>query len=446
MEGVGAESRTLKESADRNVLLVAPPLNFEATYPLSLAGVAGPLVAAGARVVGLDLRLNPDGLGRLSGIKDRIGLVVVDSSIRNAAEVRRVIERLRASLHARIVVSGTAAALHPRRFLGPGLADAVITGDPEDVVPRLLNDWPTLPVAGVAALSGEGELVSMEPEFIPGSDLPAPDREVFPLSDYSGHPLRRGPARAAIEASRGCPFDCPHCPTPARYRGTHRARAPEAVVDEMARLRRDHDVMSFLFEDEQPLADRQWLWALLALIRRRLPGVDLFFPNGLRPDLLDPEVIRELSSSGTRRVALGIESASEGTRAALGRPVEDGHLDLLVREMNHRGIITTGYFMLGIPGETMADAVATVLGARRLSLHYVHFSVFWPWRELLWVPTRRMRVASACRRVAYLSTYLDPGRLGRLLARGEVAPSRFPAAAGRFWKWFTTGVKGGGGW
>jgi radical SAM superfamily enzyme YgiQ (UPF0313 family) len=425
------------------VLLVAPEVALEATYPLGLASLAAALRAGGAECVGLDLRLRPDGLERFGGVLPSVA--VVETSIRNVGAVRRLAGELRRAGVQRVVAVGAAAAVAPRSLLRDGGPDAAVTGDAEAVVPALLAAEGAQAVPGAWVRDAAGHLHDAPGGVLPGDRLPTPDREVFPLADYAAHGLRGGRRYAAVEASRGCPFACTFCPVPRRP-GGHRVRPVEAVLDEMARLVTDAGVTGFFVEDEQPLADRAWLAALLRGVRHRLPGAVLELPNGVRADLLDPELLGELVAGGVRRLAIGVESGSERVRAALGRPVTTPRLLELIAAAKRRGLIVTGYFMIGLPGETRGNLVATLLAPARLPFHYAHLSVYWPWDPPLEDLSAEQRRLALPRLLGYVGAYASLPRLRDLWDVGDLTPATLPHAASRLGRWLSAGARGGGGW
>lgn len=422
------------------VLLIQPELGFEATFPLGLATLATTLRARGHRVHGSDMRINvlP---GTLTMHGARPDLIVIDTSIRNAHAVARVLEALPQAIPK--IVIGAAAVLHPAYFIHAG-AIGVVTGDPEAVVPAMIEG----DVVDVAERPGlvTGKQATRDCPINPVAwvgKIPPADRHVFPARVYGGHPFRKGERRhAAIETSRGCPFNCLFCPVPARFGGNHRVRPVDDVVDEVGRLNREFEVTSLWIEDEQPLADIGHFRNLLAVLRRDFKNVELELPNGLRPDLLDDDLIDELAFSGCKRLAIGIESGSEDVRERLNRPISDDRLRQIVNRCRSKGIIAAGYFMIGLPGESYLDRAKTLTAASMLDLPYSHISVFWPFSELAHQNERLESV----RALGYAMIYLNPMRALSLARHGDVSIGSLPRAVSMLKTWVGAGSTGGGGW
>ena len=98
-----------------------------------------------------------------------------------------------------------------------------------------------------------------------------------------------------------------------------------------------------------------------------------------------------------------------------------------LRGFRRRGVETTGYFMVGIPGESFADRMRTFAAVRHWPLDLVHLSAFWP-LDL----GREPAAGAALRRTeGYLWAYCSPSRVLSLLVRGHLPASRIPTAARR---------------
>ncbi len=417
-----------------DVLLLAPPLGFESPYPLRLASVAASLREAGADVAGLDLRRMAlpveEALRAISGTSPR--LAVVETSIRNLRSSRNAVCAVKHLFGCHVAVCGTAAALAPEVFLNSYGADTILRGDEETSL-FLLETHDSSPPEEAN-------------EFLPLDSLPNPDREVFPLEDYAFHHFRGTRRHAAVEWSRGCPFDCSFCPVPTRYGGTWRCRNAEAIVDEMIVLRERYGVESFYVEDEQPLADRAWFVEVLDTVRERLPGVELLFPNGFWPTLLDDDLVDRMAQAGVTRISLGVESGDAGLRRRIGRPIDERHLRRLLTRLRKKGIESTGTFLLGFEKETFLDRLETLRYAAMSAFDYVHFSVLWPFRP----PVEELPSGSAglsrLRSLGYAASYASPQRLARLTKTGDLTPRYLLTALKRYRLWNRAGSTGGGAW
>ncbi|GAB4295914.1 MAG: hypothetical protein Kow0090_10920 [Myxococcota bacterium] len=438
-------------------LIIAPPLGFEISYPLHLASLAGALKKWGIPLRGLDLRfylpLDENSLKNLivgEIKKTSPQIAVLDASIRNVSTVSKIIAMLKEhNSDIPVIAVGCASAIDPELFVQQLGADAAITGDAEIVLPQLIGallsgNIPAL--KGVAFKDHKGNIVVTPPEFHRLDDFPPADRNAFPLERYATNPLRRKLKSVAIEMTRGCPFNCSFCPVPKRYGRGWRARSAESAVGEMERLIADFGANNFLIEDEQPLARLDWFYELCALIRKHLPQARFEFPNGLRPELLDDNLLNELSSIGCRHIALGVESGVERVREAINRPIETRRLRKIIKSARRLGMIVSGYFIIGLPEGGGVETSATLLAARRLPFDYSHISVFRDWERLGAEEEERARRLSYLRGAGYLCIYASPTRAMRLIRRGEISLSNAPFAFGRFAEWLFAGSIGGGGW
>jgi hopanoid C-3 methylase HpnR len=207
--------------------------------PLGLELCAAAARAAGHEVRILDLQVfshddywnllrqwRPDaiafGLNYLANVPEVVDL---------ARETRR---RLPGCL---IFAGGHSASFVARDILehAEGAIDCVIKGEGEEATPAILgaaHDRESLhTLAGVVTLQGEGP----PPRKVADLDLLTPARDLLPRRNkYFIGVL--DPA-ASIEFTRGCPWDCSFCSAWTFYGRSYRRRNPEAIADELARIR-----------------------------------------------------------------------------------------------------------------------------------------------------------------------------------------------------------------
>jgi hopanoid C-3 methylase len=140
--------------------------------------------------------------------------------------------------HSLIVVGGHSASFTAAELLehADGALDCVLKGEGEPAITDLLaaaqSDRKSLhKVPGVMTLDGEGP----RPRFVTSLD------NLLPARDLLRHRRRYfigvlDPC-ASIEFSRGCPWDCVFCSAWTFYGRTYRTKAPDCVVEELAKIR-----------------------------------------------------------------------------------------------------------------------------------------------------------------------------------------------------------------
>lgn len=432
----------------RRIFLIAPSLGFESIFPLGLSTVASVLMEMDFACVGLDERAHPECLQDALAIvtdENRPFAAIIETSPRN---VNQAIAAAASCKQAKIpsILIGPAAAVDPGAMMDCSTAFAAVTGDPETVVLRLLQEIeaPTgEPIPGARYMTRSGILVQAPPVFsMSAADL-VYDRTVFPVTDYCDHPRHPEFRQAAIETSRGCTLECTYCPTPCRYGRKWRGRPIENIISEMLTLRRDYGITDFVIEDDQPLHDIDRFQKLMRAIKSKLPGITMAFSNGLHPELLNLQTLQLMAAAGTRDISLGVESGSRLIRKSLNRSLSNSHIERIIAESHRLKMLVTGYFMLGMPGENFAQMVQTIMAANRFRFDYVHFMVYHAFN----VTTGPASEAyNHFRTAAYLGSYFNPLRISGLAKNGEIRSERARADLMRLVQWVMAGRTGGGTW
>jgi pyruvate-formate lyase-activating enzyme len=181
---------------------------------------------------------------------------------------------------------------------------------------------------------------------------------------YEARPEYGRTPNKAFLATRGCPYRCTYCfnrtlnERHRPYGRLVRTRDPERIVDEILHVRDRWGVALVWFLDANFTADVRWLEAFAAAYRRR---VGLPFMCKLRPERATERVVRTLVGANCTAVGIGLESGSERLRREwLGRPVGDADILAGCRRLKAAGLRVLAFNMLGIPGETLDEALRTV--------------------------------------------------------------------------------------
>lgn len=205
-------------------------------------------------------------------------------------------------------------------------------------------------------------------------DLPIPLHHLLPLDRYRA-PLVKGPY-TFIVTSRGCPAGCKFCIKHVSYQYSVRVRSAEKLVEEMEVLS-DLGVHHVQMYADLFTVNRDQVMELCQLIQRK--NLKVTWTCNSRVDYVDQEMLHAMAKAGCMMIAWGIESASEEVlkRAHKGYHLEQASLAL--NWAKQAGIMNWGYFIIGLPGETVESIKETIKLAKQLPLDIALFHVAAPY-------------------------------------------------------------------
>jgi radical SAM superfamily enzyme YgiQ (UPF0313 family) len=216
----------------------------------------------------------------------------------------------------------------------------------------------------------EAGKVRLNPTEKPIQDLdtiPFPAYQAISLDDYShlcDQTLYLSASQSAlIYASRGCPYRCFYCHD---LMGKKlRRRSAENVVEEMRQHIEKRNIRNFCFVDDIFNVPAQKAKECLALIAKEFPGIRINFPNGLRGDQMDEEIIDLLEAAGAVYMGIAVETASQRLQKVVGKysNVEKVRKNI---ELAAKRFLVRATYMIGFPTETYEEAMSTVRFAEEL--------------------------------------------------------------------------------
>jgi radical SAM superfamily enzyme YgiQ (UPF0313 family) len=232
-------------------------------------------------------------------------------------------------------------------------ADAIVTGDAEEVWPQVVAD------------AQRGRLQRFYLGGYPSLKRAEPDRGIFRGKRY-------GPV-ALVQFGRGCRNTCDFCAIKAFYGRSLRQRPIEAVLREIADLGGRY----VFFVDDNIFADRERaerLFAALVPLRARW-SCQISLDVVSRPRLLDL-----MAKSGCRSVTIGFESFAEAALRQMGKAwnLRHGSYESVVRELRERGIMVYGTFVFGYDADTPAAIEQGLDFALRSRLFLANFNPLTP--------------------------------------------------------------------
>ena len=250
------------------------------------------------------------------------------------------------------VVGGHHPSVMPQDF-AKDFVDFIVIGEGEKTFPELINAIElkkdvsvikglAIPRDGVLRFTEERPLINID-------EMPTPNRE---LTSKYRHRYFRGTWRplACIVGSRGCSFRCTFCCQWMLNRGKYRVRAPELLVDELAKIEG-----SFVaFVDDNSWEDFAWVERLYLEIKEA--GIKKNYQIYARSDLIirRPDLVGKWREIGLRAVLIGFESFKDEHLKKVNKRNTISQNNQAARILKANDVDIIGYFMVA-PDYTEED-------------------------------------------------------------------------------------------
>lgn len=266
-------------------------------------------------------------------------------------------------------------------------ADFGFTGEAEIGLPLLLGcllrneriAWEDMP----GLIWREGSSIRMNQRIF-NEDLDSlgfPAWDLMPPASYPDSPqggFYRNFPIAPISTTRGCPYSCAFCASSIHMGRKLRLRSIKCVLDEMDMLYNDFGVKEFHIIDDMFNFYRERVIEFCSGLRERQWKISYTFPNGLRLNQLDKEILHMMRETGLYSFSVGIESGSQRILDLMKKDLTLGLIEEKVNLIKSVGLEPNGFFIIGYPTETIDDIKATISFAKKLKLKRAHFSNFLP--------------------------------------------------------------------
>lgn len=194
--------------------------------------------------------------------------------------------------------------------------------------------------------------------------LPFPAWDLFPLENYWRLKFAHGPQSTArylpLLTSRGCPYACAFCATPAVNDRKWRCRSAQNVVNEIEHFSRKYGVNEFHIEDLNPtVSDRRIREICHEILNRHLRVVWKLAAGTKAETIMNEDTIDLMARAGCRYISISPETGSPRMLRMMNKPFDLEHAVRLIGRMNKVGIRSQACFVLGYPGETADDLKMT---------------------------------------------------------------------------------------
>lgn len=285
-----------------------------------------------------------------------------------------------------VIFGGAHPSGAPEECLESGVVDYVVVGEGEIALTKLLSgiEGKKEPqnIPGVWSIE-KGSIHANRPAEVPDVEtLPAPAYDMVDLKKYFqlDSPWHFPKSTRAVQfiSSRGCPYQCSYCHTihGKRYRGM----SPVKVLDQMEDLVKNHGVEEFMMVDDIFNFDLERAKQICRGVVERGLKIHLQFPNGVRGDRFDEELVALMKEAGTHFMAVAIETTSKEYQRLIRKNLKVDKAEQTIRWARKHKIEVSGVFMIGFPGETREQIRHTIDFAVTAPLDAIFISIVSPFK------------------------------------------------------------------
>lgn len=373
-----------------NIALINPKLKTwspNVYAPLGLMYIASALEDEGHKLSIIDMNAQKISDERLFSKLDQVDIVGITGLITEYNEVVRLVNIIKNDNPLiTVILGGALASTHTEKLLESTFADYVVVGEAERTIVKLvsaINDnKDTHGIKGVAYASGSKVIINEAAELIENLDeIKFPARHLLNLKSYTTHHFKSygmkvGEIKSAtLISSRGCSYACSFC-----YRDVcgrrWRCRSAQNLIDEIKELHEKYGFNGFVFNDDTFVVKRKRVLEFCQLLK--IYNMDIkWYCNG-RVNLMDEEMIKAMSESGCVGIAYGIESGNQNILDSVHKEITLEQVENITALTKKYGIHVTGYFMIGILGDSRETIKQTFDFAKKIDLDFYGFTLTSP--------------------------------------------------------------------
>ena len=291
-----------------------------------------------------------------------IGFSVNAASILSSIKVARMIKHADPSV---TVIFGGPLFFEQKNInevFNESIVDIIVPGEGEVTLPELAHfieskkDISACP--GIYFMKNKEVVCTKKKEMACNLDfLPFMDFSDLPLSDYDD------PRHSVFMASRGCIQKCVFCSSRAFWPG-YKAMSGKRIFEEIKTIKVQQKNLGINighvdFIDLMFNGNMKYLIEFCDLMIKE--NLDLAWSANMivRPEM-SRDVIKKIKDSGCKHIIFGIESGSQRVLNLMRKNYKVKDADRIIKDMHEMGIVVTGNFMFGFPGETEEDFKETL--------------------------------------------------------------------------------------
>jgi len=366
------------------VLLVFPRLFAKRTYqeddyphfPLSTLHLAAALKEDNVEVDILDGRTDQNYRDKILAHRDDllfVGFSCLTGQISHGVEIARFVRERCPEIP--LVWGGWHPTIFHEASLRSPLADVVARGEGEEIVRDLTRAFQKR--SGLEDILGITYKANGDIRVNPDRPIAREFKKLelpYELLDSRRYEVSKG--RVSIITSRGCPQNCSYCSIQSYYTRHWYGRTAAEIVDQVEYLKNRFNVRHVTFQDSNYFVDPRRTKAVSEEMIRR--GLDITWEaSGHTKAMIatGKETLELVRKSGCQQISVGVESGSPRMLNIIHKGLKLEDVFKLVGLIDGSGITFRANYIIGLPGETTEDLMATFNMVRKLHNIYPNLKV-----------------------------------------------------------------------
>lgn len=302
----------------------------------------------------------------------------ISINVATAKSAKCIVEKVKKQMPSvKTIAGGPHPTISPEEWLK--YFDIVIAGEGEVPFRNIISQFNAernIEVECPGVCLPNGEVTHACHPNIDKLPFPAYDCLVPNLQYYSKKARVIKAYMAPILTSRGCPYSCSFCDK--SVHGTNfRPRSVESVINEIKWLHEKYGVRQLDILDDNFTFDKERAHKILDGIIE-IGKFKINCQNGIRADRIDNELAIKMKKAGVFRAGIGIESGNTAILKRLHKQLNLDDVSNAIKLLRKQRITTQGYFIIGLPFESISDIQDTINYAIKVNPTFANFAHYFP--------------------------------------------------------------------
>jgi anaerobic magnesium-protoporphyrin IX monomethyl ester cyclase len=278
--------------------------------------------------------------------------------------------RLSKQFKSKLILNGNIAAFEPKKvFKEIKETDAIIHNFMSDDINLFLEGSKKL--SNISVKKGKkitlGQINFDRKKIREIKDV-LPNHRLFPLDKYTTPFMKQKPLTSVI-TTFGCPFACKFC---VASKLNFAQRSIESLKKEFDLLKKEQ-IKEIFFQDSTFNANKRFVISLCKLMVKE--NYKFTWSANIHSVCFDEEIAKWMKKAGCHTVNIGVENASNSILKNNNKATNNKKITDVFNLCNKVGLMTLGYFIIGLPNETTETIKKTIEYAKELNPTFASFSI-----------------------------------------------------------------------